>query len=297
MKIKLFLFLFVLVFIGQNGVLAQTQTTVKGLSGRTESSSFFFSVHPSLRGGTHINEFGLSLRPGLRLPLGERAEWQLAYQLMLRFNSTYLGIPGLSFTAVNQLSSTLAWGTSRPNPAWISGGPHQVRTHQWQYYYLDYASTDGTSQRSGGLLYRVLGEKFSLQLQLENDFLAFQQRDAFRTGAGTLDVRWKSKNYWWGLGVGHLLWTGTTTGLPFLDFGEEYDMSQQYGADYSHGLAFINLHIQAFTLSLGYDSDQIRRNLQDPIHRLIDDGTIPAGRLSKSRLFCQLSWNALAWIY
>ena len=136
-----------------------------------------------------------------------------------------------------------------------------------------------------------------LNVTIENDALAFRGLDEFRTGAGSLDYLWERNNTLIGIGIGMLLWTGTTKGLPNLDFGQQYNMTGQFGSEYSHGILSLRLHYDAFMLEFGYDADSIRRGIQDTIHEWIDDGTIPAGTEARNRFFLSLRLNASDWLY
>ncbi|MEM1220766.1 MAG: polymorphic toxin type 23 domain-containing protein [Bacteroidota bacterium] len=289
---------FFLLLLGPLGQSQSQQSEIHGLSGSIEANRFYFTIFPSARVGTHINELSYHIAATLNIPLWAKSNLAIGGQSTLRANAQYLGIPGGSFGAVQRLSFTWALGDQRETPSWMfTSGPF-LRGHHLTYYGTHYASTDGTSQFSGGLRYQFfVGHKVQVQFHMENDFLAWRQRDEYRSGGSTIDVRWKGKKHWLGLGVGSMIWTGTTTGLPFLDFGQEYNMTNQYGSEYSHGIVYLNLHFNAFTLALGYDADSLRRRLQDPIHALIDDGTIPGGTLNEPGLFILLSWNAADWIY
>lgn len=266
----------------------------KPLSGNFEDNRFSFWYYPGLNLGTHINEVSVNATPGWHFKVKNGNMLKLQWHSSLRANLTYLGLPGTSLGMVNKASFVYSFGEasrlfyelSRPN-----------LRNRIEYYFIHYASTDRTNQFSGGITYAHFIGRSILRFAMENDFMAFLGLDEFRTGGGSLDFQRVIKGKVYGIGLGAMLWTGSTKGLANLDFGQVYDMSNQFGADHSHGILFLNLRYGSTCLSLGYDSEPIRRGIQDNLHRVIDDGTIPGGSMSRNRIFIQLSLLDVEFLY
>ncbi|MEO0896825.1 MAG: polymorphic toxin type 23 domain-containing protein [Bacteroidota bacterium] len=253
-------------------------------------------LYPSLKVGSHINEFAYHLSPSLRIQLPQENELQFRLHASLRLNLSNLGIPGASLSSINMASLRYSYGET-PERFADSYYFRGFRKHTLGFYYLHYASTDKTNQFAGGIEYQRMFPTGILSIKMENDAFAFLGLDEFRTASFMADYRFIYKDKLVGVGMGLTLWTGTTKGLTNLDFGQVYDMTNQYGADYSHGILHLNLHYDLLTLSVGYDSERIRMLTQDTIHQWIDDGTIPGGRLSKNRIYLQLSIAAWDYLY
>lgn len=267
----------------------------KPLYGSHSHKPFYFQYYPSLKLGTHVNELAIQAKSSISYQLNQRNTLILKYHASLRANLTYLGIPGPSFGMVNKASLSYAFGRSTKSPNYLHF--HSQHRSILEYYYMHYLSTDQTQQFSGGFTYTLVLKKSYLKFRMENDFMAFLGLDEFRTGGGTLDYKRIKEGKIYGIGLGALLWTGSTKGLTNLDFGQSYDMSNQFGADFSHGIVFLNLHYQGLSLSLGYDSEPLRMAIQDNLHRLIDDGTIPGGSQSRNRIFIQLNLFDFEFLY
>ena len=270
--------------------LVQAQESIlypESVSGNLEKGNFLLQFHPTLRLGTHINEVGWQISPSVKMNVLEDDMVWLRLTSTAKMNISYLGIPGFSFGLVNK--AALMYGFGNPIPSFDSHLHfRQFSRHNITYYFCHFASTDGTSQFSGGIDYTFLWNKGLFRITMENDALAFLGLDEFRTGGGSLDYQFFHKGKLLGIGIGTMLWTGSTKGLTNLDFGQEYDMSVQYGAMYSHGILFLNFHYQYVQLSMGFDSEKIRMQVQDTLHKWIDDGSIPGGSQSRDRIFIQL---------
>ncbi len=262
----------------------------------SDKENFSFQYFPGLSIGTHINQLSYTVSPACSFRISENSQLQFRLNSEIRCNERYLGIEGSSLSAVNKITASFSSGEKYA--AFANDFRYQqFRKHNFRYYYTHYASTDKTNQLSGGIEYTVLFRKSLLSLKFEDDFLAFLGLDEFRTGAASVDYKFIKNNKLWGIGVGATLWTGSTKGLSNLDNGQVYDMSNQYGADYSHGILFLNLHYQFLTLSVGYDSDNIRTSLQNTIHEWIDDGIIQQGSLAENKFYAQLKIYAFDALY
>ncbi|MCI4669514.1 MAG: polymorphic toxin type 23 domain-containing protein [Bacteroidia bacterium] len=292
---KFFKLLF-LICISQTLTAQNSVPTMGFLARNYVRNASVIRLYPSLNLGTHINELSANLTMSRGFRIGSGPELRLQWHSSLRGNLNYLGLSGASIGVVNKASVIYSFGAKKFPCMW-KPFYWTSRQHNIEYYYIHYASSDGTNQFSGGLIYTLLLRSNLITFKFENDFMAFLGLDEYRTGGGSLDIRRPMMGKMVGIGAGALLWTGSTKGLSNLDFGQEYDMSNQYGADYSHGIVYLNLHYGGLTLSLGFDSEPIRMGIQDNLHKLIDDGTIPGGRLSRNRLFIQLNLYDFEFLY
>jgi hypothetical protein len=251
----------------------------------TAKASIQYAVMPDINAGTHLNGLGANVTAVKTLL--ERKGFDLIADAgtTARYYFSYLGIPGGSFALRQQIGCSYSFGKRCVVPLYTY--PKQ-RRHALSYYFAGYYSTDRTSQFSGGLRYRYLCPDLEINYIFENDFLAFQKLDQYRTFAFELNAKKITVDKSNGLGAGVILWTGTTKGLGFLHKGENYDLTGQYGAGYAHGIAYIKFYYNNLGLSLGYDSEKIRTFVQGNFHDLIDDGRIPPLD-RRDRIFIQLS--------
>ncbi|HEX6039852.1 polymorphic toxin type 23 domain-containing protein [Longimicrobium sp.] len=246
-----------------------------------------------MQAGTHVNGAGLEagvaravLSSGHR-PVTVVAELQGAGWV----RATDLGIPGPRGTGMGAARARLSFGTAVPDAEAV-----RTRRHTVEYGLIGYASTDRTSQWSGALGYTYAAGDRRYEVAVEDDFFALQFRDEYRTFAMRARVLRGSGAERRGAGAKLVFWTGTTTGLGFLGRDETYDLSRQHGGGFSHGILSADVYVGPVELSLGYDAEPIRATLQNGLHRLIDDGRIPA--LDRSpRVFVQLGWNGSITLY
>jgi hypothetical protein len=213
-----------------------------------------------------------------------------------RYSARALGIPGESVGADAGLGVAVSIGGERLVSDVYLGREHR-RAHTLTYAFLGYLSTDGTSQLSGVIGYESAHRNGAVfALEFENDFLAFQRRDRFRTFA--LRTRYHRSGGGGVVGIGGslILWTGTTEGLGYLNRGDTYDLSNQYGGSHSHGILALDLYRGPLRLSVGVDAESVRTAVQNNFHNLIDDGAIPA--LDRNaRVYLNLSFNDLGPLY
>ena len=237
-------------------------------------------VVPTGKAGTHEGTLGLFVGATSRVPLGPGA---LALRSGLEGEALVrdLGLPGASVGAQGVLELGYAFGPSLG--------------HEAAYYLVSYLDSDGTSQLSGGVRYTHSRAEWSLGVQFENDALAHQLLDRFRTFALRVRVLRNGPTPV-GLGVRTVVWTGTTEGLGRLGRDEIYDLTGQLGGDVAHGVLALDAYAGGLTLSLGVDSEAVRSTLQNSFHYLIDDGQIP--RLDRPpRPFVRLALNERGGLY
>jgi len=288
------LFVLLLFFLHFPSLFAQCPSGSLGLGlSCVEGKGASLLHYPRLRLGSHLNEIAYQLSPAYDLDLSGGGQLQFRWTMGFRLGFQQIGIQGYFAALVHRVSLAYAWGKKAPDLDFPPSG----RRHSLAYSLLYYGSSDGSDQFSGRLDYKGRLGRGLLSLAIENDAFAFRGLDEFRTATIQADYRWEHEGKLLGVGARLLLWTGSTKGLSNLDFGQEYDMSQQFGADYSHGILALRFHYRAFTLGLGYNADAIRRATQDNFHRLIDDGTIPRGNKSRDRLYLQVGINAFDGTY
>lgn len=234
------------------------------------------------KAGTHENTLGALVGARVRLPLGLRVRSALEVEALVED----LGIPGPSAGAQAALEVGYAFGDER-------GGE---REHEVGYYLVSYLDGDRTSQVSGGIRYRHTQPSWSLEVQFENDALAHQLLDRYRTFALRTRYLRRDTPLPVGFGIRAVVWTGTTEGLGRLGRDDVYDLSGQYGGDVAHGVLALDVYHGGLTLSLGVDSEAVRSTLQNSFHYLIDDGQIPRLDLPP-RLFIRLALNEIGGLY
>ena len=133
------------------------------------------------------------------------------------------------------------------------------------YAYILYLDNKGTSQCSGAMK----GEFSGHSLYFENDFLAGQGRDRFRTA----QLVYAYRKQIWLAKVGLILWTGEASGLQVKEtrvnnmLVRYKDLSiNPYGRT-SHGILYgglrYNLLSQSLGIDVGIDAEQIRNVFQN----------------------------------
>lgn len=228
---------------------------------------------PWLELGTHRSGIGGLIELGGQLGADSfGANWALEAEGAVYEES--LGIPCPSSQLSGWLSLGAGWGGQADFPErWFRPSSH--RRSEISLKYGGYLSDDDTSQPTGGLTFIHSSDRFLLRVQLENDFLAFLLKDEYRTAALDLTTLFAARQRTFGVGFGLELWMGTTEGLGHLNRGDIYDMEEQHGGHWSHGIAYVSLIWEFVRLDIGWDSEQIRELFQNRLHELLDDGRIP----------------------
>ena len=248
--------------------------------------------------GTHENALGVALGASAPLPLGLAREHAAFVRATAGVEALVqdLGLPGRSLGAQASLEAGYAFGARRPYPSADGYGP-RPRAHTLAYSLVAYLDSDGTSQLSGALRYQYAGPSASLDVQFENDALAHQLLDRYRTFALRVRYLRRDGDVPVGAGLRAVVWTGTTEGLGRLGRDESYDLSGQHGGAYAHGILALDLYRGDVTLSVGVDSEGVRSTLQNSFHYLIDDGQIPRLEDRPPRLFLRLALHEVGGLY
>lgn len=275
--------------------IAQSQHPKNDLHNSNHINSLNFRHSPTAQFGTHIIGAGYKIHPYLTLNLNKNTHLNIEMEFLPMAHYRNLGLPEPSLSFKNKLTTTLSLGTQSHSFNEISSFKNKSK-YNLGFHYMHYASTDKTSQFSGGASFLIAFDKFLIETTLENDFFAFLGLDEYRTAAYSMDFFFLKKNKLYGVGLENIQWTGTTTGARTLP-GGVYDMSGQYGGEYSHGIVALRLHFGNIMLKLGYDSDAIRKLFQDNLHKFIKVRTIPGGSKSQDRIYFQISLNTFGWLY
>jgi hypothetical protein len=149
--------------------------------------------------GTHVNRLGLSSKVYYHFE-----HLQINFQSAFYYNFSSLGSEKKGLEAQFQLGLTGIWGRVDSfrfrDPFLNSFGNQTLRPNSVSYAYLLYLDGFGTTQLSGLFALEIHNFKFVF----ENDFLAFQSLDRYRTGAIAMQYRWNN----WQFGIKQLSFTG-----------------------------------------------------------------------------------------
>lgn len=245
---------------------------------------------PELGFGQPVKKVGAGLSYTFGLDVFDDVELAVRPAASVSYRFDDWGIDESSVASSLQLRLTLGFGAP------VGWGVHAVpvprRQQNFSYYSHGYLSSNGTSQITGGFIYEWAGPRQSFQFVFENDMLGGTGFDEYRTGAGALRYRRLVAGGVFTLGARATVWTASTGPGPRLDRGEFYDLTGKLGADNTHGIIAAEVGWEGFRFAIGWDSEDIRRALQDTIHDAINDGRIPpVGR--PDRLFVSLELGGL----
>lgn len=225
----------------------------------------FYYITGHLWLGTPINRIGIAAGAGLNY---EHIQIQTQIRSHYQFTSWVKGksTPELQYS----LGALLTWGS--PNLYFTHELLYQNftpytnaigYTHHW---YIDKIQT---SQRTGSISLQI--DKFSFIL--ENDVLAGQGKDAFRTGGFKITYQ---LNPYHAIGINNILWTGQSRGAPRIDtssykarFGYK-DLSNTLYGKLSKGILAIQ-YSYFYTLTgisqiqAGIDTEPIRHFFQNKL--------------------------------
>lgn len=265
-------------------------------SGALDAGPLALGAAVTAKAGTHETTVGLRLHAETPLATWSRHVLLLRGGVGAEVLFDDLGIPGASVGA--QPGVELAYAFGAPVQSATSDVlQRSVRRHEVAYFIVSYLDTDRTSQWSGGIRYRHATAASTVEVAYENDSFAHQLLDRYRTAAIRVQYLRTDLPTPTGVGLRAVLWTGTTEGLGRLGRDEVYDLSEQYGGAYPHGILALDVVRGGVTLSLGVDSEAIRSAIQNSFHTLIDDGQIPrlAGR--PAQVFVRLALNEGGGLY
>ncbi len=229
----------------------------------------------SMSVGTKINRLGLNLG---------------VYYLYdpVQFNASWTGFWALNTFGPNdkKWESQFALGASGAlglaAPAYAADSTELIkyfnplsnfsdRPYTVAYTYLWYRDNIGTSQKSG-----IVGIEINdFYLMMENDFLAGQGRDKFRTGGFKFGFRYENTLF----AVTNILWTGDPRAKGTKRIRDDESYPSRFGyfnteadpfSKYSHGIVALEViqlldYGQFVQLQLGIDGEQIRHLIQNQL--------------------------------
>ncbi len=192
MKKKILILILLCIFCLEN---VRSQALVPNIGGQLGLS---YSL------GTHVRRLGLSCRFYYQYDFV-----QFNIQAAAVYNFKSLGSEAKGWEENIQLGMTGAWGKKRVNtdlvhPYMNPSGNQTLRPYSAAYAYIFYFDKFGTSQRSGVFGFQIKDFRF----YFENDFLAFQSMDKYRSGSLGLFYRWKD----WQFALKQIAFTGDPYG-------------------------------------------------------------------------------------
>ena len=118
------------------------------------------------------------------------------------------------------------------------------------------------------------------------------RKDQFRTSAVEITTLFNTNDHVWGIGVGSLIWGGTTDGTERKGHRTlMVDVRDNYGGAYSHGVLYLAGYYDSFKLSIGVDSEEIRSAIQNSWHFLLNQSNIAVNPTIRPTFYIQLTIN------
>ena len=282
----------ILFIFSLNPVYAQPLFNTNALVLDSELGNGQVSFFPSFTTGSHVNTIAYNARA---LDLYKREEFggkQRDFTFSPFASAHYferkLGISGTSTELRFGGEAIYSYGR-KINSNTPFSNRNISRRWAFSYYLLYYWSDDNTSQISGALGIHSRREKDITSFVFENDILGGRGRDEFRTIAFDITHTHKFSKRWVGFGTNLTLWTGTTNGLGSRNRNEIYDLTNQFGGQFSNGVLSFKVTVDNVAFSIGYDSEHIRDFFQNNFHYLINDGKIPRLEDRDDRFFFSIS--------
>ncbi|AFC23532.1 polymorphic toxin type 23 domain-containing protein [Saprospira grandis] len=249
------------------------------LSAQSLSPHFGGQLGISFSLGTHLRRMGLM---GHLYYAGDF--YQLNLQWHQHYNWSARGTDQRAWESQIKLGAQGSWGpkyqqVEQIHPFLTAAGQQTARPYALGYAYIFYLDQWKTSQRSGIFSAQIKDFRFFF----ENDFLAFQSLDRYRTGAMGLHYRYKD----WQFGFSNITYTGDAyspyspwiSNPNFPSASGYIDMASAPYGDKSLGVLALKIdwrpHFEALShdflvhlqpqlsLRLGVDAEQIRNLVQN----------------------------------
>lgn len=265
--------------------------------------------------GTHVSRIGFTTKFYYTHPY-----FQINLNLSGWYNGETLGSQKPAWEGVVKLGAVGCWGKRRDtliSPFINELSNQNDKLYNAGYSYNFYFNNIGTTQFTGCIGFRAWGFRFVM----ENDFLAFQSQDKYRSG--TVAVFYRHRNTQAGLYI--MGWTGDPyKGADWVKddklFPARYGYINMEGAPYGDRSAgilaavvehYLPIGGQYIDAHIGVDAEQVRNAFQNKfIHEnfILRNPHIPmlcvdgkpylyrAGqKIRRPLFFMQLGWNNNTW--
>jgi len=248
-------------------------------------------ISPHAVMGTHTQALGTHLRAQFSFPEILILENLFIFtQIHYFYSFKNVGIPQPSHTGY--FSGAL--GLSVGQKGTLDNGffPIGDRAHTTIYQYQYFLDTIGTSQASGILGYFFSRPTWLIGFIYDNDILAFNGFDRFRTAAVELVSLFTIAERVAGVGLGVKQWGGTTENEDRRGHrGMSVDVSDDYGGEYSHGILYLAAYYERIKFSIGWDSEDVRAAFQNGVHFFFNQSLIAYNPNIPDRFFIQIEIN------
>lgn len=251
-----------------------------------------FLPHATL--GSAVQAIGLRFTANITLPevlILENLYFLFQLEYFYSFNN--LGIPGGVHTGF--FSGLLGVSVGSLGSLRNNFVPLGKRKHNILFQYEYFIDSTNTSQALGMLAYYYSQPTWLLGVRAENDAFVFPGYDQFRTSAVDIVALFNTDGHVWGLGLGNVIWGGTTrgvySGLSGWHRGETISIRDNYGGNYSHGILYLAGYYDSFKLSIGVDAEEIRSFFQNGTHFLINSPAVATNPEIRPRFYIQLEIN------
>ena len=272
-----------------SGLFASSPGFFDHFYGSWQNERISLSYFPNVYLGTHRNGVGINGDLAAWLQFGSPGSG-VGVAAKADINGTvYLsdfGLPGSSLLLETGGMVMIGWGNASEfgESKWLDPGPYR---HTLAKRYTYYFASDGTSQPFAQYIYALNIANTMIMVNFGNDAYAVT-RDGFRSAAGEIELYINKPDHLLGVTLGYKIWHGDYSEQIFIDPGPYYDFSSIVGGDYTLGLLFASFRYNAFEISIGYDSDEIRVLLQNAVHRAMNINLVPDVERA-DRVFIELS--------
>jgi hypothetical protein len=219
--------------------------------------------------GSHFNRFGLIAKLYYQYE-----HIQANVQLAGYYNVQSFATKKPSWEGQMKLGLLWAFGPklrTGVNPFLHEIGNQTGRAYSIGYSYNWYWDNIATSQATATFGFSI----YDVRLTLENDFIAFQNEDKYRTGVMSLCYRYQNTQ----IAIKHAAWTGdpyaegTSSVMDDSDFPSKYGyraMADAPYSQYSAGIVAIGVEQyvgfgQYLGASIGIDAEEIRNFMQNEV--------------------------------
>lgn len=222
-------------------------------------------VHPYISIGTHQNSYGAQIEKS----------FTREFTKFKNSSSGTISLYALGLGAVNNIGII---GEALELNSGINLN-FSYGIHSINYYLSYYLTTNSTNQTYGSLMYTLSYGNWKCGADLGNDDMYFLATDKFRTTKGSIFYRYNYLEDLYGISLDFYLWTGDLDGKVLGDESaqrrDRYYSMNGYGGDISHGILALTFSINHVDISVGWDSEVIRDNIQNRWHYFYNRPEVP----------------------